>query len=218
METDRLDEDGIQDEGSRSSMTGRSRLVSRLVAVLCIVAPLVPCRAEALDSAARRRALLVGQYFRRGAAPGEYTLLDLGPGSFILRWESPDPRVPAVGTGGSSAGVWSVEPGGVIQLEVRGFVKADGTVVTREQMPRGLWEECRRYVVWTKTGPRLGPVDELRVVTWGSRLYLVAPSELPLFTFEVRAGLEPRVSPEGHYLLRAGGWRRVVTGLPRLPK
>ena len=58
---------------------------------------------------------------------------------------------------------------------------------------------------------------ELYPVTWGSRMYLIAKTELDDFVNAVNLGREPRRQLHGLFLLRGDDYTKVAQGQPRLP-
>jgi len=59
--------------------------------------------------------------------------------------------------------------------------------------------------------------DELQLVRWGERRYLVAPSSMQDFVNAMHDGSEPRSFAHGMFLLAKGDEAKPVRGLPELP-
>lgn len=63
-----------------------------------------------------------------------------------------------------------------------------------------------------------GFAEELAVIPWGERVYLVASDELVEFCNAVNAGDEPRRGGHGGFLARDGDGDRKVSGAPGVPE
>lgn len=59
--------------------------------------------------------------------------------------------------------------------------------------------------------------DDLNVIRWGKRRYLVASADLINFCNKVNSKSEPRDEADGSVLLKRGDWKHRVTGLPQVP-
>lgn len=63
-----------------------------------------------------------------------------------------------------------------------------------------------------------GIADAFIPVSWGQRKYLIPTDDIAGFCNDVNAGIEPRKSPFGHYLLRREDETKEATGNPVLPE
>ena len=54
-------------------------------------------------------------------------------------------------------------------------------------------------------------------VPWGERSYLIAPQQMIAFGNDIKAGIEPRRSEGGLYMMRIGDPGRGATGAPQVP-
>ncbi|MDI9239153.1 hypothetical protein QLQ15_09545 [Lysobacter sp. LF1] len=64
----------------------------------------------------------------------------------------------------------------------------------------------------------LGFPEELQLVRWGARRYLIAPSSMQDFVNAMHGGSEPRITAYGRFLLAKGDEGKPVQGLPGLPE
>lgn len=91
-----------------------------------------------------------------------------------------------------------------------------GSVGDARLTPRGTLE----YVPDNKRLPRpaslVAPPEHL-LITWGERKYLMPEDEVVGFCWAVNAGLEPRDTQDGLFLLRAGDHDESVVGPPDVP-
>lgn len=75
-----------------------------------------------------------------------------------------------------------------------------------------------KLVFMLPSDPTFHPIaEELVPIAWGSRHYLITPTEMVGFCNEVNSGREPRNGIHGMYLLRRGDDARAVDGLPTVP-
>jgi hypothetical protein len=86
-----------------------------------------------------------------------------------------------------------------------------GSVGGTSQRLRLLFEQPNRSAGFGGFDPELTPV------VWGHRHYLIPSDKMLDFVNEVNAGLEPRKTTEGVFLLREGDERKAVRGDPGVP-
>lgn len=73
-------------------------------------------------------------------------------------------------------------------------------------------KEPNRREHWRQAWP-----EQLLVVPWGERHYLLEPKELEAFARSLHTGDEPRSSSVGNFLLRSGDWSLRARGRPDVP-
>ncbi len=78
----------------------------------------------------------------------------------------------------------------------------------------GELQESNDTIRLTKTFVDSRIPDELQIVRWGGRVYLIDPYQLDKFRTAINEGAEPRTVQTGDFLLRLGDESKAVVGLP----